>query len=147
MSDFHATELYANENTYLYHAAIKDWENSNTNVGGIALVFDSKPEFQAMLEETEPKYINPLLSDNTFSLFLDRSGHIISSTSTELPAESKLSLPNEVLTAGNGKNDTIYWEWRGKPYLAGYKVSGGYREYKNGDGYINDVIALVCTGI
>lgn len=147
VSDFHATELYANENTYLYHAAIKDWENSNTNVGGIALVFDSKPEFQAMLEETEPKYINPLLSDNTFSLFLDRSGHIISSTSSELPAGSKLSLPNEVLTAGNGQNDTIYWEWRGKPYLAGYKVSGGYREYKNGDGYINDVIALVCTGI
>ncbi len=147
VSDFHATELYANEYTYLYHAAIKDWESSNTNVGGIALVFDSKPEFQAMLEETVPKYMNPLLSDNTFSIFLDRSGHIISSTSTELPVGSTLSLPNEVLTAENGQNDTIYWEWRGKPYLVGYKVSGGYREYKNGDGYINDVIALVCTGL
>ncbi|MDA3808092.1 MAG: hypothetical protein PF440_09330, partial [Thiomicrorhabdus sp.] len=98
-------------------------------------------------EETVPKYMNPLLSDNTFSIFLDRSGHIISSTSTELPAGSTLSLPNEVLTAENGQNDTIYWEWRGKPYLVGYKVSGGYREYKNGDGYINDVIALVCTGL
>lgn len=147
VSDFHATELYANEHTYLYHAAIKDWENINTNVGGIALVFDSKPEFKAMLDETEPKYINPLLNENTFSVFLDRSGHIISSTSAELPIGSELSIPNEILTAENGQNDTIYWEWQGKPYLAGYKVSEGYREYKNGDGYDNDVIALVCTGI
>jgi len=148
VSDFHATELYANEHTYLYHAAIKDWENIHVNVGGIALVFDSKPEFKAMLEETEPKYINPLLSDNTFSVFLNRSGDIISSTSPEvLPVGSKLSLPNEVLTAENGQNDTISWEWQGKPYLAGYKVSEGYREYKKDDGYDNDVIALVCTGI
>jgi hypothetical protein len=147
VSDFHATELYANEHTYIYHAAIKDWQDINTNVGGIALVFDSKPEFQAMLNETEPKYINPLLSENTFSLLLDRTGHIISSTSPTLTIGSKVNLPNEVLTADNGENDAIFWEWQGKPYLAGYKVSEGYREYKNGDGYINDVIALVCTAI
>ncbi|WP_373020875.1 cache domain-containing protein [Thiomicrorhabdus sp.] len=147
VSDFHKTELYGGEYTYIYHAAVKDWNDLDRNVGGIALVFDSKPELKAMLEETQPKYINQLINDTTFSVFVDRQGSVISSTLAGLEVGSDLEIPSQVLSAEKGQSDTVYWEWRGKPYLLGYRVGEGYREYKNGDGYENDVIALVMTGI
>ncbi|WP_024850616.1 cache domain-containing protein [Hydrogenovibrio kuenenii] len=147
VSDFHNTNLYGDEYTYIYHAAVKDWENVNRNVGGIALVFDSKPQFEAMLKETEPKYLNQQINKTTFSFFVDRRGMIIASTNEKHQIGETLDLPSEILTADNGQNDTIYWLWDEVPYLVGYKVSEGYREYKNGDGYDNDVIALVMTGI
>jgi len=147
VSDFHQTELYDNEYTYLYHAAVKDWENIDINVGGIALVFDSKPEFLAMLEETEPKYLNKAINKTTFSAFIDRKGFVISSSNPNIKTSEQLPIPKDILMAPNAENDTIAWEWNNNTYLLGYKVSKGYREYKNGDGYENDVIAIVCTGI
>ncbi|WP_028485928.1 cache domain-containing protein [Thiomicrorhabdus chilensis] len=147
VSDFHQTDLYSGRHTYIYHAAVKEWGNLQKNVGGIALVFDSEPEFAAMLEETQPKYINNLINDTTFSVFVDRSGLVISSTLPDLSVGTQFEVPAEVLEAESGQNDTVYWEWRSQPYLVGYRVSEGYREYKNGDGYENDVIALVLTGI
>ncbi|BBN59033.1 cache domain-containing protein [Hydrogenovibrio marinus] len=147
VSEFHKTNLYGDEFTYIYHAAVKDWENPRRNVGGIALVFDSKPQFEAMLKETEPKYLNQQINKTTFSFFVDRRGMIIATTHKEHGIGEILDLPTEILQANNGQNDTIYWLWDGVPYLVGFKVSEGYREYKNGDGYENDVIALVMTGI
>ncbi|GAB6070099.1 hypothetical protein JCM30760_11960 [Thiomicrorhabdus hydrogeniphila] len=147
VSDFHQSELYGNEYTYIYHAPVKKWEDLNTNVGGIALVFDSKPEFVAMLKETEPKYLNDEINKTTFSAYINRDGKAISSTHPDVKTDSLLNIPTEVLSAPNGENDTIAWQWNNTTYLVGYKVSNGYREYKNGDGYSNDIIALVLTGI
>ncbi|WP_040724784.1 cache domain-containing protein [Thiomicrorhabdus sp. Kp2] len=147
VSEFHKSELYDNEYTYIYHAPVKAWEDLNTNVGGIALIFDSKPEFFAMLKETEPKYLNDAINKTTFSAYIDRDGKVISSTHPDIKAESILNMPKEVLEAENGENDTIAWQWNNTTYLVGYKVSTGYREYKNGDGYNNDVIGLMLTGI
>ncbi|MDX1352860.1 MAG: hypothetical protein R3254_07600 [Thiomicrorhabdus sp.] len=147
VSEFHQSELYQNEHTYIYHAPVKAWQDVNSNVGGIALVFDSKPEFAAMLKETEPKYLNNEINKTTFSAYVNREGKVISSTHADLAINSVLNIPKEVLDAPNGENDTIAWQWRNTTYLVGYKVSEGYREYKNGDGYNNDVIALVLTGI
>lgn len=147
VSDFHQTELYENDYTYIYHAPVKAWDDLNSNVGGIGLVFDSKPQFESMLLETQPKYLNEAINKTTFSAFIDRNGKVISSTSTQVQVDQTLKLPKEVLEAENGTNDTFAWQWNKQTYLVGYKVSCGYREYKNGDGYNNDVIALVLTGI
>ncbi|BCN93537.1 hypothetical protein THMIRHAM_13220 [Thiomicrorhabdus immobilis] len=147
VSDFHKTELYGNDYSYIYHAVVKDWENMEKNVGGIALVFDSTPEFKAMLDDTEPKYLNDSINKTTFSAFVDRDGQVISSTSQEFAINDIIDIPKEVLLAPNGQNDCFAWKWNNTTYLVGYKVSSGYREYKNGDGYTNDVIALVFTGI
>lgn len=147
VSDFYQTELYNNEHTYLYHAAIKSWDNPDQNVGGIGLVFDSTPEFKAMLDETQPKYLNPVINEATFTAFVDRKGTVISSSTDQLKVGDHLKLPNEVLSAENGHNDAIAWEFNKRSYLLGYKVSSGYREYKKSDGYVNDVISIVATGI
>lgn len=147
VSDFHKTELYGDDYSYIYHAAVKDWENMEKNVGGIALVFDSAPEFKAMLDDTEPKYLNESINKTTFSTFVDRNGQVISTTSSEFAINDIIDIPKEVLHAPNGQNDCFAWQWNNTTYLVGYKISSGYREYKNGDGYNNDVIALVFTGI
>jgi len=147
VSDFHQSTLYGDEYTYIYHAAVKSWENENLNVGGIALVFDSKPEFEAMLKETEPQYAHPYANETTFSLFVDRAGRVLSSTNPTFEIGQQLKLNEQILKAENGQNSTIDCQWEEQNYLIGYKVSTGYREYKNGDGYQNDVITMVLTGI
>ena len=116
-------------------------------MGGIALVFDSEPEFIAMLDDTEPKYSITAIEDATFSAFIDRSGRVISSTKNRLEPGQKIDIPGEILRAENGSNTCFTFDFEGQRYLVGYKVSVGYREYKNSDGYSNDVISLVFTGI
>ena len=147
VSPFATTELYDNQHTYIYHAPIKHWQESNLNVGGIALVFDSTPEFRAMLDDTEPKYMNAAISEATFSLFTDRNGLVIASTSEHFAIGSELKLPSQVRSAANGESGAIAWQMDQRNCILGYKVSQGYREYKVKDGYKNDVIAIVITAI
>ncbi|BBP44023.1 cache domain-containing protein [Thiosulfativibrio zosterae] len=147
VSEFKATPLYDDKHTYIYHAAVKDWQVSHKNVGGIALIFDSEPQFAAMLQETQPVYRTQAVNESTFSAFVDRQGHIISTTHASLKVGAQLSLPAKLLSAENGQINTVLWKGLQSTYLIGYKVSQGYREYKNGDGYTNDVIALVFTGV
>ena len=147
VSNFKASSLYEGKHTYIYHAAVKDWQASHKNVGGIALVFDSEPQFAAMLQETQPVYRTQAVNESTFSAFVDRQGHIISTTHPTLKVGEQLSLPAKLLSAENGQINTVLWKGLNATYLIGYKVSQGYREYKRGDGYTNDVIALVFTGV
>lgn len=147
VSSFHQSELYDQRYTYLYHAPIKDWENMDINVGGIGLVFDSDPEFKAMLNETKPSYAMESIQKASFSCYVDRSGLVISSTSENIKIGTKLSLPMEVLEAENGKVGTIQWQFQEKTHLLGYKISSGYREYKVSDNYQNDVISIVASGV
>lgn len=147
VSDFHQTPLYDNSSTYLYHAAVRDWKNEQDTVGGIALVFDSAPEFKAMLEDTLPKYINQTLDEATFSVFTTPQGEIIASTNKGHQTGTAIDLPKSVQTCKNGDTGSYHTKLDGHNYLVGYKMSEGYREYKNGDGYQNDVLALVFTQV
>ncbi len=136
VSAFENTDLYSNNHTYIYGASITDIENNDKVVGGIGIVFDSKPQFRAMLEDSLPK------KEGNFALFLDREGTIISSTNpkyeegTVFPIEQVfLNMPN-----GSGTSDILIHE--GAYYAIGSMTSSGYREYKNTNDYTNDVIAL-----
>lgn len=147
VSEFENTALYANKPTYVYHAAIKHWENAAKNVGGIAVVFDSQPEFKTMLTDAEPKYSNQTVNRATFSLFVTKNGMVISSTSEKYPAGSHLPLPQVILDAKNGESGAIAWQLDNVSCVLGYKLSQGYREFKTVDGYRNDVLSLVITAI
>ncbi|MGE4500048.1 MAG: cache domain-containing protein [Hydrogenovibrio sp.] len=147
VSDFHKTELYNGRYTYIYHAAVKHWHSEHKNVGGIALVFDSEPEFLAMLEDTKPKYINKTVDESTFCLFTTPDGEIIASTTDTYPVGTQITLPDKVKHSANGDSGSLRWDIGECKYIMGYKMSEGYREYKNGDGYTNNVLSLVFTGI
>lgn len=147
VSEFEETALYDNRPTYVYHAAIKHWQESHRNVGGIALVFDSEPEFSAMLQDTLPVYINESINKVTFSVFCSRQGHIIASTSEQFPVGSQLKLPSSLQGVEIGQAGTAAWKINDRNCVLGYSLSSGYREYKTQDGYVNDIFALSVTEI
>ena len=147
VSAFEPTELYDNKPTYIYYAAIKDWKSSVKNVGGMALVFDSEPQFQAMLEDTRPQFNNAKLQSASFSLFVEPNGKVLSSTHPDLKVMSRIAVPPEFNNLMMGDSGSTVWQILGQDYLMGYQMTQGYREFKRMDGYQNPVLALTLAPI
>ncbi|MGB0989596.1 chemotaxis protein CheW [Arcobacter sp. CECT 8989] len=139
VSDFEETNLYANESTYVYCAAIRSFENQNEINGGIAIVFDSTPEFHAMLEDSLPKG-----KDGVFALFASRDKRVISSTNKDIEVNSIIDIEDKFFELKNGEQKSEIIEIDNKYYALGVRCSQGYREYKSAkDDYVNDVFCLV----
>lgn len=139
VSEFEKTEFYNNQPTYIYHASIN---KDKTNVGGIAVVFDSTAEFFAILND------NFTTNSKASSLFIDSKGKVISSTNTIFTTTSHFPLDENILKEVTRK-DAYYgvvsiYE---KSYLLASIRSKGYREYKVSDNYKNSVIALTLLEI
>jgi len=128
--------LYGNAPTYVYHAAIRA-PGSDRVVGGIGIVFDSAPEFLAMLRGgiTEKESIK--------AFFIDRQGRIISSTDPTRQVGDVLDIDADLLELPNGKSASRIVIHDGHYSILGCSVSHGYREFKVSDGYKEDVIAVV----
>lgn len=133
VSSFEKSPFYNDEATYIYNASINDGEGV---LGGIGIVFDSTPEFKAILEDSFP------IGKKGFSLFADRNKKIISSTNPELKPLDSLELEESFFRIEQGKSASELIEFMDKKYVLGYKASSGYREYKVEDNYQNDVIAF-----
>ena len=137
VSHFAASELYDNRYTYIYGASVTDIRNSRITVGGIGIVFDSQYQFRAMLTDSIKS------KDGSFAVFVRRNGTVISSTAESLKPGGKIKLPAEMLELENGKSASEILVYEGCYYAVGCGCSSGYREYKNSDGYRNDVLAVV----
>ncbi|HWV63980.1 MAG TPA: chemotaxis protein CheW [Oxalicibacterium sp.] len=137
VTPFAPTPLYGGRPTYVYHAAIRHPENASQVVGGIGIVFDSEPEFAAMLKGA--------LGDKkaASALFVNRDGRIISSTDTTRPVGSQLDLDPALLNMDNGSSASRIVIHDGHYTIMGCTASHGYREFKTSDGYCEDVIAVV----
>ena len=95
---FRASALYDGRPTYVYHAAIRSPEDDRHIVGGIGIVFDAEPQFAAMLRGASKR---PAVQSS--AMFVDRSGHVISSTSVSYPIGSVVPLPQQLLTLPPGQ--------------------------------------------
>ncbi|MBC7202439.1 MAG: chemotaxis protein CheW, partial [Pusillimonas sp.] len=128
--------MYGNAPTYVYHAAIRA-PDSDKVLGGIGIVFDSTPEFMAMLRGgiTEKESVK--------AFFIDRQGRIISSTDPTRPVGDLLDIHPDLLELPNGKSASRIVIHDGQYSILGCSVSHGYREFKVIDGYKEDVIAVV----
>lgn len=138
VSPFHQTKLYNNEHTYIYYAAIKDGQKC---VGGIGVVFDSKVEFQAMLEESIPGFEKSKNSE-VFGIYANKDKSIIASSNPDLKVGDTLKLSDTFFNLSNGQTHSEIIVYDNKYYAVGVKCSQGYREYKTSDSYENDVYAL-----
>ncbi len=137
VSSFDKTALYEGRYTYIYGAPITDIEDSNVILGGIGLVFDSEPQFDAMLQDALPS------GEGDFGVYTTREKRVIASTEKKIEIGSMLDV-DEIffeLPNGEGKSSIIVYE--GAYYAVGCMTSKGYREYKNSDGYENDVLAFI----
>lgn len=139
VSKFERTNLYNNESTYVYCSAIRSFKNEKQINGGIAIIFDSTPQFHAMLEETLPSN-----KSGVFAVFTNRSKKIISSTNSNLEVDGFLDIDDKFFSIENGHKYSEIIEYNGCYYAVGIRCSMGYREYKSRvDDYKNDVLCLV----
>ena len=144
VSKFENTNLYEDRPTYIYCAGIKSLLHPNQIKGGIAIVFDSEPQFEAMLDETLPKDNKGNKLDGIFALFTSKDKKIISSTNKDLKINDYLNLEDDFFNLSNGglKNKII--EYEGAYYSVSVRCSKGYREYKSSsDDYKNDLLCFV----
>ena len=144
VSKFEKTNLYNNESTYIYCSAIRSLKDERVVTGGIAIVFDSTPQFNGMLNDTLPKDINGEQISGVFALFTNRDKQIISSTNESFEVNSYLNIEDSFFELKNAQNVSKIIELDGKYYAVGVKCSNGYREYKSRvDDYKNDVLCFV----
>lgn len=141
VSSFEPSPYYANRSTYIYNACIRNTKEEN--VGGIGIVFDSESQFEAMLHDILPKDENHEVPNGIFALFIDRNGTVISSTTPAISVGEVMNLPESILNLSSGQSDAQILPHNNHYYAIGATCSHGYREYKQSDGYRNDVIAIL----
>lgn len=143
VSAFAATPTYSGRHTYVYGAAIRAMDGAAV-VGGVGIVFDSEPQFRAMLQDALPRNDSGDVMDGTFGVFAERSGRIIASTHPDHQPGDVLGMQTELLSLAPGENQAGIVLIDGVYYAAGAHASAGYREYKGeNDPYRNEVIALI----
>jgi len=143
VSDFVPSPLYGGRHTYIYTTAVRDPDAHDRPIGVIQIVFDSEPQFEAMLTDVLPRDETNAVVSGSFALFADRNKQVIASTSPKFPVGSRLSLEDRLFTCKKGERDATLVRLEDNSFALGYQVSDGYREYKTGDGYDNDVICMV----
>ncbi|MDY0320754.1 MAG: cache domain-containing protein [Arcobacteraceae bacterium] len=141
VSEFEQTYLYDNSYSYIYNASILHDEN-DTVVGGIAIVFDSTTQFQAMLKDSLPKNIQ---DSQMFAMFVEKKNQkIISSTNSDFTIGSKLNIDNDFFELKNNQSMSKIVKIGDVYYIVGCSCSKGYREYKSkDDSYQNDILSFV----
>jgi len=143
VSSFMPTSLYNNRHTYIYNASVTQLEKE-TVVGGIGIVFDSEPQFKAMLMDTLPLNENGEGLPGCFAFFTDRNKNIISAINCDdLSTGDSLELEDSYFSLENGKSSAAIVPFQGNTYVLGYATSNGYREYKTTGDYKNDVLAFI----
>ncbi len=134
VSAFNPTPLYRDRPTYIYAAAIRAPESEQV-VGGIGIVFDSAPQFEAMLSDALP-------GAGSFGVIVQKDRRVVASTREDPRPGDSLDLPAHFFAADAGRSGIVVHQ--GRYYAVGTCPSKGYREYKGPDDtYRNDVIALV----
>lgn len=144
VSDFSATPLYKGRHTYIYAAPIFAPDSVRNVVGGIGIVFDAAPQFDAMLVDALPRDEKGGVPPGCFGVFADRGRRIIASTHPDLKPGAAIDLDDKFFRIRNGTGTSNIAVFNGSYYAVGACMSSGYREYKGeGDAYQNDVVALI----
>ena len=151
-SRFTPTNLYFNKPTYVYAAAVQGLGESAMVQGGIAVIFDSEPQFQAMLNDVLPRNELGEITKDSFALFVESDGAVISGTSPEFPAGSNIEIEPGLLTLQKGASTVNLIQFADRYYAVGASASAGYREYtgvnsRQGNGVLALVFMPLSTGV
>jgi chemotaxis signal transduction protein len=122
-SSFAPTKLYEDQHTLVFGAAIRN--DSGRVLGGIGIIFDSKPQLAAMLRDALPKAASGENIPGCLALFVDKDMRIVAST-TEHTIGSTLDCTRDFVAADR-TGRLINHE--GMYYAAGARRASGYREY------------------
>jgi chemotaxis signal transduction protein len=143
VSSFVSSPLYQDRPTYIYGAAIRTPQRPRA-LGGVAIVFDSEPQFAAMVKDALPRDGAGEIKHGAFGLFVERDGRVIACSDDRFRPGDKLAIDAAFLGLAPGAGHSGVTVFGDMYYAVGAKASSGYREYKGpADAYRNDVIALV----
>ena len=143
VSNFATTPLYGDRPTYIYGAAIRSPDGQRV-VGGVGIVFDSEPQFAAMLKDALPRDQSGEIPPGCFGAFVDGSGQVIACTHAGYPPGTRLPVDPVFLGLPKGTDRAGIMLLDHGYYAFGARMSSGYREYKDAhDPYRNDIVALV----
>lgn len=141
VSHFVPTSLYANRPAYVYAAAVQHPDN-NRVVGGIGIVFDTEPQLAAMLNDALPRDNTGTPIIDSFTLFTQRDGMVLSSCTTKFPVASHFPLEPALRSLDKGSRMSSIVTLNDEYFALGAVMSAGYREYKTCDGHRDDILAL-----
>jgi chemotaxis signal transduction protein len=125
VTPFAPSALSFGEPAYVFLAAVRAPATQRL-AGGIAIVFNTVAELTAMLREV-------MGSRKGIAAFVDAEGRVIACSDGALG-------PGAVLPFGHSDGVVAY---DGMHYAVVHVVASGYREFRAGDGYRNDVRAVV----
>jgi chemotaxis signal transduction protein len=149
VSAFAPTHLYNGRPTYIYGAAIADPKRhgaASGNIGGVAIVFDSAPQFAAMLVDALPRDGAGAVKRGAFGLLVEPEGKIISCSDDQQRPGGTIAIAPAFLQLDPGKSHHGFTTLGKNHYAVGACASSGYREYKSpNDGYRKNVVALIFT--
>jgi chemotaxis signal transduction protein len=140
---FGPSAFYGGEATYIYHAAIRHPEQTGSVVGGIGIVFDSKPELLNMLNSG----VAGRASMRAY--FVTPEGRVLSSTDAACAPGDVLHLDTGLLElanaadAGSGASVSRIMQHDGQYVIAACTRSAGYREFRAVEGVEQPVIAVL----
>ncbi|TWI66189.1 chemotaxis signal transduction protein [Pseudoduganella lurida] len=138
VSAFAATDLYGGRPTYIYSAPLHN--DGGKASGGIAAVFDSAPQLEAVLSAGLPR------SAGAFALFIDADDNVVASTDANRAAGHKAGLPAELRAAALEGGAAQLIALDGQVLAVGGRGSSGYREYRGTEGRAGQrLLALVCV--
>lgn len=142
VSSFTPTPLYRDRPTYIYAAALRAPDDARV-VGGIGIVFDSAPQFEAMLRDALPDASpGDVGSGGSFGVIAQRDRRVVASTRDDLRPGDTLDLPPAYFSPETGRSGIVVHD--DHYYAVGSCPSRGYREYKGpDDAYRNEVVALI----
>jgi len=126
---FAPSALYGGESTFIYHAAIRHPEQTSTVIGGIGIVFDSRPELLNMLHSGVAG------RRNMHAFFITPERRILSSTDPAYAPGDTLALDAGLLAAaenGDGASVARIMLHDGQYVIAACTRASGYREFRAG---------------
>jgi chemotaxis signal transduction protein len=145
VSPFAPTHLYKGRPTYIYGAVIAD-PKRHAVVGGVAIVFDSEPQFAAMLTDALPRDGAGAVKSGAFGLFVEPEGKIISGSDDHLRPGDTIAIEPAFLQLAPGNSHYGFTAVGDNYYAVGARASSGYREYKGpDDAYHSNIVALIFT--
>jgi chemotaxis signal transduction protein len=124
VSAFAPCDLYDGRHTLVYGAAVRN--ESRRAVGGIGIVFDSSPQFKAMLRDALPRTESGDIVSGCIGLFVDSRFGVVAATSEFEPGDT-IDLPRDLLDAQTSAGHTVCI--KGVHYAIGIRRTSGYREY------------------
>ncbi|MDP8568857.1 chemotaxis protein CheW [Methylophilus aquaticus] len=145
VSRFEQTALYEGKHTYVYAAPVRHLDG-NSIVGGIAIVFDSAPQFEAMLKDVVPKDGDNLPVAGSFTVFVSEQSHVIASSRRDIVVGNSFELMPAIGKLQEGEQLFDIAVDQNTYYAVGAHAAYGYREYKGPqDSYRNKVVAMIFT--